>query len=183
MVAQRGEGDENHPVREIFAHRVRDSDGKAGLADAAGAGEGEDAHLRPQQHPGHGLQVALAPDQGRGQRRRPIQDRPITDRRARGCRACGKLGTLVQAQAERIGEQADREGPRLPAAARLQGGHGVCAQASALGERLLGQTCPDPQAPQQRTKRGLFSRGHMAFLPPNAGLCQGGVSGRPEAPD
>ena len=61
-VAERGQGDEEDAVREVDVQLRRGLRRQARLAGAARPGEGQQAHLRPQQESPHGLKLPLAPD-------------------------------------------------------------------------------------------------------------------------
>jgi hypothetical protein len=64
-----GEGSqihEEHAFRELLHHVGSELEGEAGLAGAAGAREGEEAHLLPVEQPSGGSQLVFAADEGRG---------------------------------------------------------------------------------------------------------------------
>jgi len=67
-LGERGEGDEDRTVGEIGGRLNRGLDSEAGLADAAGPGDGEQASAPPQQVPQR-RQLLLPPDEIGGHRR------------------------------------------------------------------------------------------------------------------
>ncbi len=68
-VGDRREGDEADAVGEAAGDRLGDLQGEAGLADAAGAGQGQEADPGLAEEAGDGRDLALAPDErGEGYR-------------------------------------------------------------------------------------------------------------------
>ena len=64
-VADRGERDDGDAVGEVLSHHRRRAQREAGLADAAGAGQGEERNVLTQKQVAHGGQLPL-PSNERG---------------------------------------------------------------------------------------------------------------------
>ena len=64
-VADRGEGDEDDAVGEVAAQLLRDPQGEARLADAAGTGQGQEADAVAAQQVAHGGDLGVPTDEGR----------------------------------------------------------------------------------------------------------------------
>jgi len=92
-IAHRSQIHEEHAIREVVHQRRRNVQAQAGLADAGGAGEGEQAGFRVPQLVVRGCPLALPPNERREQSRQmvlaQVDAAPGGVRGARIGRRCG----------------------------------------------------------------------------------------------
>jgi hypothetical protein len=149
-VVDRREWDERDAIDEGITRGEGGAQGKTGLADPAGAGQGEEGHVVAVQQLTDGSQLPLPPDQGRA-REREVRPLAVTRRRAanRTPRLLHERGTLAAVQPQRRGEHGEGFAVGMRAGAALQVADAAAAQARLLGEGFLAQLRRQPVAAQQ----------------------------------
>ena len=194
-IFERRQGDEDRAVAEGGEQARRRPEGQAGLAHAARAGEGEQAHAPARQPVADRRHLPLPADEGRR------RDRQRPDRRARPGTGAGgqrpraaaavhrrlQLVALGRRQAQRPRQEADGVSVRRHPLPRFEGAHGAGAQPGRLRQRLLRQAGGHAEPAQPVAEAGSLVGGHRpAFRSRPARAPPGGRGGtcaaRPACP-